>query len=133
MQNRFITFDKRLQPGADFEEGQIFDHSGFHNIPGFPDNVRVRHMLVLFLMCVHDEVPLLQRLCTAGIPASPACSSMSAVQGLLQLQLTMSRFAVVMCLQGAKTRFFPVLQRGNSTADPSDIQSPSFQACQVLL
>ncbi|CAL8463209.1 g2743 [Coccomyxa elongata] len=73
-QNRFITFDKRLQPGADFEEGLIFDHFGFHNIPGFPDNVR-----------------------------------------------------------GAKTRFFPVLQRGNSTADPPDIQSPSFQACQVPL
>jgi len=35
--------------------------------------------------------------------------------------------------KGAKTRFFPVLQRGNSTADPPDIQSPSFQACQVLL
>lgn len=51
VQNRFITFDKRLQPGADFEDGLIFDHFGFHNIPGFPDNVRVRRMLVLFLMC----------------------------------------------------------------------------------
>ncbi|EIE21335.1 hypothetical protein COCSUDRAFT_56558 [Coccomyxa subellipsoidea C-169] len=74
VQNRFIVFDKRLQPGEGFEEGLIFDHGSFHNIPGFPDNVR-----------------------------------------------------------GAKTQFFPILQRGNSSADPPDIQSPTFQACQVPL
>lgn len=54
IQNRFINFDKRLQPGAGFEEGLIFDHSSFHNIPGFPDNVRVRLPMSATLTKTHQ-------------------------------------------------------------------------------
>ncbi len=43
MQNRFIVFDERLRPGEYFQEERvIFDHGGYHNIPGYQDNVRVR-------------------------------------------------------------------------------------------
>jgi hypothetical protein len=43
LQNRFIVFDERLRPGPFFEEeGVIFDHAAFHNIPGYQDNWRVR-------------------------------------------------------------------------------------------
>jgi hypothetical protein len=35
--------------------------------------------------------------------------------------------------QGAKERYFPVLGRGNSSADPPDIRAPAFQRQQLPL
>ena len=51
-QNRFVAFDQRLQPGALFEvDGLLFGHSAFHNLPGHPDNVKVRSSSAALQAC----------------------------------------------------------------------------------
>ncbi len=43
VQNRFIAFESEyLRPGASFEEGRhFFEPHSTHNIPGYPDNIKV--------------------------------------------------------------------------------------------
>jgi hypothetical protein len=61
-QGRFVAFDERLQPGARFEHGgQLFSHAAFHNLPGYPDNVKVGCCTPLVPM--HAHLPLHGRLC----------------------------------------------------------------------
>lgn len=56
LQNRFIAFDKPfLRPGAHFETGRrFFEPLSTHNIPGYPDNMKVQ--VVPYFSCLHWNV-----------------------------------------------------------------------------
>ena len=86
MQNRFIVFDKRLQPGEGFEEGLIFDHGSFHNIPGFPDNVRVRCCSSLF--CYQGLTVPPQKCTAAQTPQFSASRQSPGWRGAVQILST---------------------------------------------
>ena len=149
MQNRFITFDERLMPGPQFDgEGLFFDQQSYHNIPGYLDNVMVSACMLFltarlqpedlrddclwpsaYVIAASDLAMQRLHLQSFGLPVMIYCSRhcQDAVHCLAVGSGPICRW-----LQGAKSRFYDIMARANSSADPDDILVNLFLFLKML-